>query len=194
MPEEKKNFFSKRTIIISLIVLIVFGLSVIYFYSVYSRGGFNIPDNNSSFSDLGDIIGVIGLIALVLVYSRTLLKITVQRGTLSKRLEPLEARGVNVESFMKKTLRVSNVLHPYLGGIAVVAIILHCYFTSSFLDNWLLRAALLLIAWQGLFGLILKFRFVPSFLRKNSHLVHAQFFTGILLLILAGLGHLLLRG
>jgi hypothetical protein len=192
MLEEKKNFFSKKTIIISLVVLIVFGLSLVYFYFVYSSGGLNIPDN--SFSDLGDAIGVIGLISLIWVYSRTLLKITVQKGTLSKRLEPLELRGIKVESFMKKTLRVSNVFHPYLGGIAVIAILFHCFLTSSFMNNWLLRAALILIVWQGFFGLLLKFRFVPVFLRKNSYLVHAQFFTGILLLILAGLGHLLLRG
>jgi len=191
MPEENKNFFSKKTIIIAIIILVVFGLSLVYFYSVYSKGGLSVPNNSLSY--LGDAIGVIGLIALILVYSRTLLKITVQKGTLSKRLEPLEAKGVKVEPYMKRTLRLSNVLHPYLGGIAVIAILLHCFFTSSFMNNWLLRAALILIAWQGFFGLMLKFRFVPSFLRKNSHLVHAQFFTGILLLILAGLGHLLLR-
>lgn len=193
MSEEKKLFNTKRIVII-ILIFIVLVLSLIYFVLMSNKGGFNIPENNNSLSDLGDAVGIIGLVALLLVYSRTLLKITVQKGTLSKRLEPLEVREIKVESYMKRILRISNILHPYLGVIAVVAIFLHCYLTSSFLDNWLLRGALILIGWQGLFGLILKFNFVPSYLRKHSYLVHAQFFTGILLLILAGFGHLLLRG
>jgi len=194
MPEEKKKFFNTRRIIITFLITLVLILSLWYFYSVYRVGGIHYSDSNALSSEVGDFLGILGLISLVFVYSRTLLKITVQKGTLSKRLEPLESENFKIEPFMKKTLRISNILHPYLGIIAVVAITLHCYLVSSFMNNWLLRAALILIIWQGLFGLLLKFRFVPSFLRKHSYLVHAQFFTGILLLILAGLGHLLLAG
>ena len=193
MAEEKK-FFGRKRIIISSIIAIVLILSFFYFFHVYGIGGLHYTDSDTFNSEFGDFLGIIGLTALVLVYSRTILKITVQKGALSKRLQPLEERGVKIESFMKKTLRFSNTIHPYLGVIAVVAIFLHCYFTSSFMNNLLLQGALILIGWQGLFGLLLKFRFAPPFLRRNSYLVHAQFFTGILLLILAGLGHLLLRG
>jgi hypothetical protein len=193
MPEERR-FFTRRRIIITSIILLVLILSVFYFFYVSTSGKFHYSDSDTFFSEFGDFLGIIGLTALILVYSRTLLKITVQKGTLSKRLQPLESENFKIESFMKKTLRISNTLHPYLGIVAVVAIFLHCYFTSSFMDNLLLQGALLLLAWQGFFGLILKFRFTPAFLRRRSYLVHAQFFTGILLLILAGLGHLLLGG
>jgi hypothetical protein len=188
MPEENK-FFSTKRIIFIFLILVILVLSLWYVYSVYPVGGIRYFEKNS---DIGDALGITGLTAIILVYSRSLLKLLIQKGTFSKRLEPLEQKGTNVETFMKKILRVLNVLHPYFGAIAVVAIFLHCYFTSSFADNWLLLGALFVLAWNGLFGLFLKLKYTPSFLRKHSYLVHAQLFTGILILILAGLGHIIL--
>jgi hypothetical protein len=188
MPEESK-FFSTKRIIFTFLILIVLVLSLWYVYSVYPTGGIRYFDKNS---DLGDALGILGLTAIILVYSRSIFKLLVQKGTFSKRLEPLEPKGIHIETFMKKILRILNVLHPYFGAIAVVAIFLHCYFTSSFADNLLLLGALFILAWNGIFGFFLKLKYTPSFLRKHSYLVHAQLFTGILILILAGLGHMIL--
>jgi len=53
-------------------------------------------------------------------------------------------------------------------------------------------ALLALVIWQGLFGLFLTWRYSPNELKKFSHVVHAQFITGIAIGVFAFFGHLLI--
>lgn len=141
---------------------------------------------------LGESLGHAGLIALALVYSRTLLKLAVQKGTLPDRLAPLE-ENFQARSRAQRILAALNKAHPYLGGIAVASIFLHCYITRSVADNIILRATLVILAWQGFFGAILRFRYTPAVLKRKSRLIHAEIYSGILLAALASFGHLLIE-
>lgn len=56
-----------------------------------------------------------------------------------------------------------------------------------------LRATLVILAWPGLFGAVLKFRYTPAALKRKGHPVHAEVYSGILLVVLALLGHMFLE-
>jgi 1,4-dihydroxy-2-naphthoate octaprenyltransferase len=53
-------------------------------------------------------------------------------------------------------------------------------------------AVLVLVAWQGLFGMFITWRYTPKQLKKLSYLVHAQLFTGVMMGVFAYLGHVLI--
>ena len=142
--------------------------------------------------DPGEFFAVLGFTCLVISYGRTMVKITVNKGGLFERLAPLDTDG-KVKTFYDFFMKILNKTHPYVGAIAIISIFLHCYYTGSFLDNFLLRLVLVVMAWQGIFGLLIKTNFLPAKIRGKSYLIHSQFFTGILILILAGLGHLMIN-
>ena len=82
--------------------------------------------------------------------------------------------------------------HIYV-GIATVAIIpLHIALMDVPMKILSLPAVLILVVWQGLFGMFLSWRYSPAELKKFAYLVHAQFATGIMIGIFAYFGHILI--
>ncbi|PJC01547.1 MAG: hypothetical protein CO073_03345 [Candidatus Komeilibacteria bacterium CG_4_9_14_0_8_um_filter_36_9] len=177
-----------KIIFITLILL----FSISYTSFVAFNGGTQYIESHNRLSEIGELFSGLGYFFLILVYARTILKLIVNKGNLWKRLEPLEFDLSAIKSITGKILFWFNKTHAYFGILAIVSIFLHCYFTTSLLDNLLLRLVLILLAWQGIFGAVLQFKYTPAILKRKSYLLHAQLFTGILLLILAGFGHLLL--
>jgi hypothetical protein len=57
-----------------------------------------------------------------------------------------------------------------------------------------LEMLLFLLVWQGMFGLFLVIRFPVASLKRYGYLVHAQLFSGIMIGVFAGFGHLLTDG
>lgn|GEM_PF-443283 len=176
---------------------VVIVASVVYAGWVFAQGGTSYIDQDSALSELGESLGVIGFWALGLIYGRTLLKLILRRQDFWQRLAPIEetefSPAVNsLRRILQYALIYLTRYHSYIGVMAVVTIFLHCYLTSALVDNLLLRAVLVIMAWQGVFGLFMKLKFTPQVLKQKGHLIHAQFSTGILILILAGLGHMIL--
>jgi len=177
------------------IIFITLAIILAGSYTIYIQinGGYQYVENHSYLSELGEALGGLGYFLLILVYGRTLLKIIVRKGTLWQRLEPYNIDYSLLKNLFQKLLYILNKTHAYIGTLAIITIFLHCYFTASFLDNLLLRLVLIVLAWQGIFGAFLQFKFTPGSLKRKSYLLHAQFISGVLILILAAFGHLLLE-
>ena len=187
MQESLKNITSilRYTIIISLISLIYF----IYAYSAHS-----IPEERETFlTEMGESFGNIGLGLLVLIYFRTALKLALGQGKLAQRLLPDYTSPID-SSHLNRLLTWMNRTHIYVGIIAVAIILLHISMMGFSRYNHILffPALLVLVVWQGLFGLFLTWRYSPNELKKFSHVVHAQFVTGIAIGVFAFFGHLLI--
>jgi hypothetical protein len=142
--------------------------------------------------DVGEGLGSAGLSALVVVYARTAFKLLVRRDSFWKRLEPFDIDYAKIKTASGKVLFYLNKSHPYFGVSAIALIYLHRHFISPPYTPLPLFLVLALLAWQGVWGLVLKTRLTPAFLKKRSHLFHSQLITGALILVLAGLGHFLL--
>ncbi len=173
------------TVTVALISLIYF----MYAYSVYP-----IPDERETFlTEIGEGFGKIGLSLLLFIYFRTLLKLALGQGKLAQRLLPDYVPPVD-SSTLKRLLAWLNRTHIYFGIAAVAIILLHIAMMGfSRYSHILFFPALLgLVIWQGLFGLFLTWRYTPAELRKFSHVVHAQFITGIAIGIFALFGHMLI--
>jgi len=57
--------------------------------------------------------------------------------------------------------------------------------------NLFLELVLVLLAWQGFFGIFLLMRVPVAAMKRYSYLVHAQLFTGVMIGVFAFFGHLL---
>ncbi len=157
---------------------------------LYSKGGVTYIASETGLSAFGSFLGGIGFYGMWLIYARTVLKLILQRGSISERLNPVGERP-GVASGMWDVLKILNKAHPYLGISSIALIYLHGYLVLPFLNNLPLLLVLALMAWQGFFGMLLKLRFTPSALRSKSYLIHSQFYTATMILILAVLGHTL---
>lgn len=176
----------KKTIILSVITFVIIILALGYVFYAKASTYRNISENDS-----GEFFGTLGFVCLVIAYGRTMVKLAVNKGNILERLEPLDTRG-RIKSFYDFFIKFMNKTHPYIGGIAIISIFLHCYLTSNFLNNILLIGVLFILAWEGIFGLLMKIKFMPGKIKGKSYLIHAQFYTGILILILALLGHFMI--
>lgn len=85
-----------------------------------------------------------------------------------------------------------NRTHIYFGIAAIAVILLHISLMgfSRYSHILFFPALLALVIWQGLFGLFLTWRYTPDELKKFSHLVHAQFVTGIAIGVFAFWAHI----
>ncbi|QOJ23611.1 MAG: hypothetical protein HRU78_08085 [Gammaproteobacteria bacterium] len=173
------------TAVISLISLAYF----IYAYTVHP-----IPEERETFlTEIGEGFGKTGLVLLVFIYCRTLLKLLLGQGKLAQRLlpdyiPPVESSGLN------DLLIWMNRTHIYFGIAAVAVILLHIAMMGFARYSHILffPALLGLVIWQGLFGMFLTLRYSPVELKRFSYLVHAQFVTGIAIGIFAFFGHVLI--
>jgi hypothetical protein len=164
-----------------------------YMLYVYLQGQGYAAGNDRFLEDFGEWLGPAGLSVLVLVYARTAFKLLVRKDSFWKRLEPFNIDYARIKTVSGKILFYLNKSHPYFGVSAIALVYLHCYFISRFYNLLPLRLVLALLAWQGVWGLVLKTRIAPAFLKKRGHLFHSQLITGALILLFAVLGHFMLE-
>ncbi|MDD5396533.1 MAG: hypothetical protein PHW24_00545 [Candidatus Moranbacteria bacterium] len=184
----KKNW----AIIVFTILTLVFSLWYVAYVNLH--GGLEYLKNRTIIGEVGNIFGKLGFFALAFVYARSVLKIVFHEESFWKRLEPLNIENFDLRKFSTKLLIFMNKTHAYFGVMAIVFIFMHCYLTGSYRDNLLLQIVLALMVIEGISGFFLKFKYSPNELRQKSHLVHRQFVIGIMLLIFAAFGHLILEG
>lgn len=169
---------------------VVLSVSIIYFVYVY----YTYPpvlENETFLSEIGEGFGEAGLWALLFIYTRTLLKLVIGKGPIARRLLPDYSPAVSAPG-MHHLLGLLDRTHVYVGIAAVAIILLHIGLLGLPMHILFFPAVLALVVWQGLFGLFLTWRYSPKELKKLAYLVHAQFFTGIMIGVFAYLGHLLI--
>ena len=88
-------------------------------------------------------------------------------------------------------LNFLNKTHVHVGIATVAVVLLHIALTGGLTNNLFFLAILILIIWQGLFGLFISWRYSPKELKKFAFTVHAQFLTGVVIGIFTIFGHLL---
>ena len=187
MKQSLKNI---KSILIYAVVLFV--LSAVYF--VYAYFVYPVVEERETFlTELGEVFGKIGLVALLFIYFRTVLKLVLGEGEMAQRLLPDYIPPVNF-SGLNQLLGFLDRTHVYVGIATVAIILLHIGMMdiSRYSHILFFPALLVLVVWQGFFGLFLTWRYTPEELKKFSHLVHAQFVTGIAIGIFALFGHLLI--
>jgi hypothetical protein len=168
----------------------VFVLSVAYFIYAYMAYP-PIPERETFLTEIGESFGEVGLWALLFIYARTLLKLVMGKGKLANRLLP--DYSPPKLSIFQQLLGFLNRTHAYVGIATVAVIILHIVLMGVPMDILFFPAVLILVIWQGLFGLFLTWRYTPKELKKFSYLVHAQFISGVMIGIFAYFGHLLIN-
>ena len=179
--------YFKKLIFYTLVVLFVSIVYFIYAYTMYPA----TPENETFLSEIGEGFGTLGLWGLLFIYGRTVLKLLIGKGTLAKRLLP-EYRPLNEVFIFQYLLNFLNKTHNYVGIATIAVILLHIAMVGGLMSNLFFIAVLILVVWQGLFGLFLIWKYLPNELKKFSYLVHAQFFTGIMIGIFSVFGHLLI--
>ena len=168
----------------------VFLTSLVYFLAIYPNRP-EEPEHETFLREMGEAFGTLGVWALVIIYGRTLVKLTIGQGGLAQRLVPDEYDVSAIPPF-KHLLNVLNRTHVYVGVAAIAVILLHIAMVGLHAEILFFPAVLALVLWQGVFGFFLTWRFSPEELKKASYVVHAQFFTGIMIGIFSVFGHLLL--
>jgi hypothetical protein len=159
----------------------------IYAYTVYPAS----EERETFLSEIGEGFGVLGLWGLTFIYGRTILKLIMGKGPLAKRLIPDYTAPITVSIF-QRLLNLLNKTHIHLGIATIAVILLHIILTGGLTNNLFFIAILILIIWQGLFGLFISWKFSPKELKKFAYMVHAQFLTGIIIGIFTLFGHLLI--
>ena len=180
-----KNF--RGILIYTATVLLVSVVYYIYAYNAYPP----IDEHETFLSEVGEGFGEIGLWLLLFIYARTLLKLLMGKGELAKRLLP-DYSPPGAASIFQQLICFLNRTHIYVGIATVAVVLLHIAMMGVPLEILFFQAVLVLVIWQGLFGLFLTWRYTPKELKKFSYLVHAQFVTGIMMGIFAYFGHLLI--
>jgi len=177
----------KGLLVYTAIVLLA---SVAYFAYAYLAYPLT-PKRETFLSDIGEGFGELGLWALLFIYARTLLKLVLGKGAFAKRLLP-DYSPPAAASVLVHLLGFLDRTHVYVGIATVAIILLHIGLMGMPMQILFFPVVLALVVWQGAFGLFLTWRYSPKELRKLSYLVHAQFFTGIMIGIFALFGHLLI--
>lgn len=187
MQQSLKNI---RNILIYTFVIALVSLA----YFIYAYAVHPIPEERETFlTEMGEGFGKIGLALLSFIYFRTLLKLLLGQGKLARRLLPDYTSPID-SSHLNRLLTWMNRTHIYFGIAAIAVILLHISLMgfSRYSHIFFFPALLALVIWQGLFGLFLTWRYTPDELKKFSHLVHAQFVTGIAIGVFAFFGHILI--
>jgi hypothetical protein len=167
----------------------VFLLSLGYFLSIYQNQS-EEHERETFLSEIGEFFGTLGIWALVIIYGRTLLKLTIGKGGIAQRLVPDEYDVSAIPPF-KTLLNFLNRTHIFVGIAAIAVILLHIVMVGLHPEILFFPAVLGLVVWQGVFGFFLTWRYSPEELKKVSYFVHAQFLTGIMIGIFSLFGHLL---
>ena len=142
-------------------------------------------------SEIGEGIGEIAMWSLVAIYFRTVVKLTLGKGPLARRLVP-DYAPPKTGALVQRGLAFLDRTHTYLGVAAVALILMHIALMGLHSEIWFFPVVLALVVWQASFGLFLAWRPVPKELKRWSYFVHAQLITGVAIGIFAYFGHLLL--
>ena len=177
----------KGILIYTAIVVVASIVYSTYVYTTYPP----TPERETFLSEIGEGFGEVGLWALIFIYARTLLKLVMGKGAFAKRILP-EYSPPAAASIFQQLLGFLNRTHVYVGIATVAIILLHIVLMGMPMKILFFPAVLVLVVWQGLFGMFLTWRYSPKELKKFSHLVHAQFLTGIMIGIFSYFGHLLI--
>lgn len=178
----------KGVLIYTASVLLVSVVYFVYAYTVYPP----TPERETYLHEIGEGFGEVGLWALLFIYGRTLLKIALGKGAIARRILP-EYSPPPAAPVLQRLLGLLNRTHVYVGIATVAVILLHITLMGMPMNILFFPAVLILVIWQGLFGMFLTWRYSPRQMRQFSYLVHAQFFTGIMIGIFAWFGHLLIE-
>ncbi len=177
----------KGVLIYTAIVLFVSIVYFLYAYAMYPP----TPERETFLSEIGEGFGEVGLWALLFIYARTILKLVMGKGALAKRILPDYSLPATA-TILQQLLGLLDRTHIYVGIATVAIILLHIALMGLPMEIWFFPAVLALVVWQGLFGMFLTWRYSPKELKKFSHLVHAQFLTGITIGLFSYFGHLLI--
>lgn len=185
---DKEKMDMKRGLIpFTILVVGLSALLFIYLYLVREP----VPEVHGFRKEVAEGFGVAGLWALIVIYGRSGLKLLLNEGTLLQRFIPDDHYDRSL-SASRKVLAFLNRTHKYVGATVLVLFAGHMLIMGLLRWNIFLQMVAILLAWQGMFGLFLVVRFPVRSLKKYSHLVHAQLFTGVMIAVFAAFGHLLL--
>jgi hypothetical protein len=177
----------KKVLVFTAAVSIISLGYYIYAFFFYAR----VEEDETFLSEVGESFGEIGLWLLLFVYLRTLIKLFLGKGHIAKRILPEYSPPINPNIF-NKLIHFLDRTHIYFGVSAVAIILLHIVLMGIPMHILFFPAVLILVIWQGLFGMFISWRYTPKELKKLSYLVHAQLFTGIMIGVFAYFGHLLI--
>ena len=150
----------------------------------------DIAGPKTPWHEAGDFFGSAGVYALAALYGRTLLKLTLSPQNSPGLLKPLVDIAI-IKEYSKKLVQFLNRTHYHLGIAAIAILILHAVLEGVSRFNPFLVMVLILLAWQGIFGMLILAKFLPPSIKRPSYPAHAQLFSGIMILIFAAFGHLL---
>jgi len=150
-----------------------------------------VDENDTFLSEIGEGFGEVGLWLLLFIYFRTAIKLLLGKGAISKRILPEFSSSIDPRPF-NKLIHILDKTHVYFGISAVAIIILHIVLMGIPMHILFFPAVLILVIWQGLFGVFISWRYTPKELKNFSYLVHAQLITGIMIGIFAYFGHVLI--
>lgn len=185
----KKLSIGLRKIIVFTVIVTVISIAY-YSYALFKYAP--IEESETFLSEIGEGFGEMGLWLLLFIYFRTLLKLLLGKGSISKRMLPEYSPPVTPQP-VSKLIHYLDKTHIYFGISAVAIILLHIALMGIPIDILFFPAVLILVVWQGVFGLFISWRYTPKELKKFSYLVHAQLFTGIMIGLFAFFGHLLIE-
>lgn len=177
----------KRVLIFTAVVATLSTGYYIYALVLYPP----VEEKETFLSEIGEGFGEIGLWLLLFIYFRTLIKLLLGKGAISKRILPEYSPPIDPKQF-NKLIHYLDRTHIYFGICAVAIILLHIVLMGIPMNILFFPAVLILVIWQGLFGMFISWKYSPKELKKFSYLVHAQLFTGIMIGIFAYFGHLLI--
>jgi hypothetical protein len=177
----------KRILIFTAVVTVLSTSYYIYALVLYPP----MEESETFLSEIGEGFGEIGLWLLLFIYFRTLIKLLLGKGAISKRILPEYSSQIDPRLYIK-IIHFLDRTHIYFGISAVAIIILHIVLMGIPMHILFFPAVLILVIWQGLFGLFISWRYSPKELKKFSYLVHAQLFTGIMIGVFSYLGHALI--
>lgn len=177
---KKILFFTAAVTIIS----IVYYIFALFYYAP-------VEESETFLSEIGEGFGEIGLWLLLFIYFRTLIKLLLGKGAIAKRILPEYSPPTDPKLF-NKLIHYLDRTHIYFGISAIAIILLHIVLVGIPMHILFFPAVLILVIWQGLFGMFISWRYTPKELKKFSYLVHAQLFTGIMIGIFTYFGHVLI--
>jgi len=177
----------KKVLVFTTIVSIISIAYYIYAFFIFAP----VEENETFLSEVGEGFGEVGLWLLLFIYARTLLKLLLGKGSIAKRMLPEYSPPIDAKPF-NRLMHFLDRTHIYFGISAVAIILLHIVLMGLPMHILFFPAVLILVIWQGLFGLFISWKYAPKELKKFSYLVHAQLFTGIMIGVFSFMGHLLI--
>ena len=169
--------------------IVVVGLSSLLFLYLYLVRQ-PVVETHGLRKEISEVLGTLGLWALMIIYGRSILKLTLNDGTFLQRIIPGGQYSLSL-SACRKLLFWLNRTHKHVGAGAIVLLAGHALLMNTIRLNIFLSSVLYLLVWQGVFGLFLVIRVPNNPLKKYGRLAHAQLFSGIMIGVFASFGHLL---